>query len=91
LAGDHRLHGFTSRDIRARLASTQWLRSCNSGPTKASAKVGRCFRPLHAHGLIARIPRNRSWRVTDYGRKAMDTNMYLCEYHLPNVHAAVVH
>jgi len=42
--------GFTNRDIRARLASTQLLRSCADDPKKASAKVGRCFRRLHAHG-----------------------------------------
>ena len=91
MAGDNCLHGFTIRDIRARLASTQWLRSCNSGPTKASANVGRCFRRLHAHGLIAKIPRSRRLRVTDYGRKVMGTTMYLREHHFPNVYAAVVH
>jgi CheY-like chemotaxis protein len=58
---------------------------------KASAKVGRCFRRLHAHGLIAKIPRTRRWRVTDYGRKVMGTTMYLREHHFPNVYAGVMH
>jgi len=40
MAGDHCLHGFTNRDIRARLASTQLLCSCTNDPKKASAKVG---------------------------------------------------
>ena len=39
----------------------QCLRSCADDPKKASAKVGCCFRLLHAHGLIAKIPRTRRW------------------------------
>ena len=58
---------------------------------KASAKVGRCFRRLHAHGLIAKIPRTRRWRVTNYGRKVMGTSTYLREHHFPNVYSGVVH
>ncbi len=91
MAGERCLHGFTNRDVRARLAKTPLLRSCGTDPKKASAKVGRCFRRLHAHGLIAKIPRTRRWRVTDYGRKVMATTMYLREHHFPNVYAAVVH
>jgi Transposase DDE domain len=46
---------------------------------------------LHAHGLIAKIPRTRRWRVTDYGRKVMGTTMYLREHHFPNVYSGVMH
>ena len=91
MAGEHCLHGFSNRDIRARLTSTQFLRSCAVDPKKASAKVGRCFRRLHAHGLIAKIPRTRRWRVTNYGRKVMGTTMYLREHHFPNVYSGFVH
>ena len=91
MAGEHCLHGFTNRDIRAWLASTQLLRSCANDPKKASAKVGRCFRRLHAHGLIAKIPRTRRWRVTNYGRTVMATSLYLREHHFPNVYSGVVH
>ena len=90
MAGEHCLHGFTSRDIRFRMTGTRWLRACADDPMKASAKVGRCFRRLHAHGLIAKIPRTRRWRVTEYGRKVMDTTMYLRNHHLPNVYAGVM-
>jgi hypothetical protein len=91
MAGEHCLHGFTNRDIRARLTSTPLLRSRADDPKKASAKVGRCFRRLHAHGLIAKIPRTRRWRVTNYGRNVMGTSMYLREHHFPNVYSGVVH
>jgi hypothetical protein len=87
LDGEHCLRGFTNRDIRSRLTGTRWLRACASDEKKASAKVGRCFRRLHAHGLIATIPRTRRWRVTAYGRQAMGTSLYLREHHFPNVYA----
>ena len=85
--GEHSLRGFTNRDFRSRLTTTRWLRSCADDPKKASAKVGRCFRRLHAHGLIAKIPRTRRWRVTAYGHQAMGAPLYLREHHFPNVYA----
>jgi len=68
-----------------------WLRACAYDPKKASAKVGRCFRRLHAHGLIAKIPRTRRWRITAYGRQAMGTSLYLREHHFPNAYANAAH
>ena len=91
MAGEHCLHGFTNRDIRSRLSGTRWLHASADDPKKASAKVGRCFRRLHAHGLIAKIPRTRRWRVTDCGRKVTGAAMHLREHHLPNANAGVVH
>ena len=89
--GEHSLRGFTNRDIRSQLTKARWLHSCADDPKQASAKVGRCFRRLHAHGLIAKIPRTRRWPVTDYGCKLMGTTMYLREHHFPNVYAGVMH
>ena len=64
MAGDHCLRGFKNCDIRARLASTGHLRAFGHDPIKQSAKVSRTFRRFHAHGLIAKVPRTRRWRVT---------------------------
>jgi hypothetical protein len=85
MGGEHSLHGFTGRDIRSQPTKTRWLRSCADEPKKASAKVGRCFRRLHSHGLIAKITRTRRWRVTAYGHQAMSTSLHLREHHFPNV------
>ena len=63
--------------IRSKLKSTRLLSSCADDPKKACAKVGRCFRRLHARGLIAKIPRSRRWRETNYGRSVMGTSPYL--------------
>ena len=59
MAGAHCLHGRTDRDIRSRLTGTRRLRACTGDPRRAGAKAGRCFRRLHMHRLIAKIPRTR--------------------------------
>ena len=55
--------------------------------TDPSAKVGPCFRRLHAHGLIAKIVRTWRWRVTAYGRKATGTSLYLREHYFLKIYA----
>ena len=89
MAGDHCLRGFNNRDIRARLGSTVHLRACGQDPKKASAKVSRTFRRFHAHGLIAKIPRTRRWRVTLYGRRVMGTSLYLRDHHFPEAYSRI--
>jgi hypothetical protein len=76
---------------KSQLSGTCWLRACADDLKRASAKVGRCFRRLHAHGLIAEIPHTRRWRVADFGRKVMGSTMYLREHHFPNACAGVMH
>jgi hypothetical protein len=51
----------------------------------------QAHRPLREGEVVAKIPRTRRWRVTDYGRKVMGTTMYLREHHFPNVYAGVIH
>jgi len=75
--GNYCLRGFANRDIRQRLASTAHLRQCANDPKKASSKISRILRRFRAHGLIAKIPRTRRWRVTVYGHRAMGTALYL--------------
>ena len=89
MAGEHCLRGFTNRDIRAQLASTVHLRACGHDSRKQSAKVTRTFRRFHAHGLIAKIPRTRRWRVTLYGRQVMGTSLYLRDHHFPNAYSRI--
>jgi hypothetical protein len=67
IAGEHCLHGFTNRDMRSQLTSARLPRSCADDPKKASARVSRCFRRPHAHGLIAEIQRSRRCPVTHHG------------------------
>ena len=52
-------------------------------PRKQSAKVTRIFNRCHAHGLIAKIPHSRRWRLTSYGRVAMAASVQLRDFHFP--------
>ena len=42
------------------------------------ARVSRILKQLHVHGLIAKIPRSRRWRVSVRGQSAMTTAL---KYH----------
>src|SRR5262249_40589113 len=55
LAGEHALHGFTNRDVRHKLGRTSYPLTPNED--RQPSQVTRLFRRLHAHGLIAKIPR----------------------------------
>jgi hypothetical protein len=89
MAGEHCLRGFTNRELRAQLASTAHLRACRHDPTKQSAKVSRTFHRFHAHGLIAKIPHTRRWRVIAFGRQVVGTSLYLRDHHFPNAYAKI--
>ena len=82
--GEHCLRGFTNRDIRVQLQSRLKAQAGGDDARKQSAKVSRIFRRCHAHGLIAKIPRTRRWRVTGYGRQVMGASIYLREHHFPS-------
>lgn len=87
--GEHCLRGFTNRDIRKKLQATQHLSSCGPDQKKASSKVSRIFRRFHAHGLIAKLPRSRRWRVTLYGRRVMGTALYLRQHDFARAYAKI--
>jgi len=87
--GEHCLRGFTNRDIRAKLESTQHLHSCGQDRKKASSKVSRIFRRFHAHALIAKTPRTRRWRVTLYGRRVMGSALYLRDHDFPMAYSTL--
>ena len=89
MAGDHYLRGFKNCDIRARLASTGHLRAFGHDPIKESAKVSRTFRRFHAHGLIAKVPRTRRWRVTLYRHRVMGASLYLRDHHFPGAYSRI--
>ncbi len=51
-----------------------------------SAKVTRIFNRCHAHGLIAKIPHARRWRLTKQGRIAMTASVQLRDVQFPITH-----
>jgi len=57
--------GFQNRDIRTRL-----LKEPKSGrkTTRLTARVGRWLKKLQMHGLVAKVPRSRWWKVRVAGK-----------------------
>ncbi len=85
LSGQHALHGFANRDLRHKLARTSIPLA--SDPLKQSAQVTRLLRRLHAHRLIAKIPRSRRWRVSLSGRRVMAAAIKLREVAYASLYA----
>lgn len=81
LRGEHALRGFRSRDLAHALqqpatADTQ-KRRCYSG------QRSRFLQLLRAHGLIAKLPHTRRYRVTDHGFALMSTAVHLRQKTFP--------
>ena len=85
LSGEHALHGFTNRDVRQKLGLTAYPLAPGQG--KQPSQVTRWFRRLHAHGLIAKIPRSHRFWVSLAGRRTMSTAIKLREAAYPSLFA----
>jgi hypothetical protein len=81
MRGEHTLRGFTNADIRRQLHPTA---SDARQRRRQSHRTGRLLKLLHAHGLIARIPRSRRWRATTDGWNIMSTILQHHHDHYPN-------
>ena len=53
---------------------------------RQSAKVTRIFNRCQAHGLIAKIPHSRPWRLTKQGRVAMAASIQLRDIQFPTTY-----
>lgn len=68
LRGEHAIQGFRNADIRCRiLKESREIRQRR----RQSAYVSRLLKRLHVHGLIAKIPRSRRWRITSRGHQVL--------------------
>ena len=81
LRGEHTLHGFTSRQ----LLHAAGIRppACPVKRRRLSSKVYRRLNTLRVHGLLAKIPRSRRWRVTKRGHALMSAALKLKTHELP--------
>ena len=82
MSGEHAVHGFATRDLRAKL--TGHLRE---NPKQQSAQISRLLHRLHVYGLVAKIPRSRRWRVTAFGHRVMGASVRLRQLHFPALYA----
>ena len=85
LDGQHMVRGFSNPDIRQKLKDSPHLKGITD-PRRRSAKVTRIFNRCHTHGLIAKIPHSRRWRLTRQGRIAMSVSIQLRDIQFPVTH-----
>jgi hypothetical protein len=81
LRGEHRLHGFKNGDL-----AKQLYPKAAKDPVerrRRCARVTRLIQLLRAHGLVAKIPRTRRYRVTAQGEALMSAAIYIRYKHLP--------
>ena len=85
MRGEHAIQGFRNAEIRDHLFGD---RTNPLDRKRQSQKVGRLLALLHAHNLIAKIPRSRRWRITKDGHATM--TVILVHHHdkYPQLHAA---
>jgi hypothetical protein len=75
LRGEHAIHGFRNENVRRHLFGEAIRPKVRR---RHAARVSRLLKRLHAHGLIAKIPRSRRWRITVRGRTLM---IATCKFH----------
>ena len=68
MRGEHTIRGFRNRDIRQVMFPTHINKTTER---RQSATVSRMLKRLHVHGLIAKIPRSRRWKITSKGQLLM--------------------
>ena len=76
LRGEHAIHGIRNRDVRRELfgeSRTSVLRRRDANRTS------RFLKRLHVHGLIAKVPHTRRWRLTARGTTII-TTILKCHY-----------
>jgi hypothetical protein len=75
LRGEHALRGFRSRDLAPYL--NQPATKDPEQRRRQSGQRSRLLQLLRAHGLIARLPKTRRYRVTDRGFAFMSTALHV--------------
>jgi hypothetical protein len=81
LRGEHRLRGFRNSDLRRRLYATGTDHPAER--RRRSGRVTRLIQLLRAHGLVAKLPHTRRYRVTAAGERLMSAAIQMKERYFP--------
>lgn len=81
MRGEHTIHGLRVGDLERRLGLKR--PSDPAERRRQSARLSRKLHLLHAHGLLAKIPRSRRWRLTTLGAQVMGAAISYREEILP--------
>jgi hypothetical protein len=87
MRGEHRLRGFRNRDLEQHLYAMPPQDRAEA--RRRCGRVTRLIQMLRAHGLVAKIPHTRRYRITAAGERVMGAAIKTKELHLPQqIHAA---
>ena len=81
LAGEHTILGFRNTDITDRLYRRP--PDDRDEAHRRCERVSRLIVKLRGHGLVAKIPRARRYRVTPYGHRVMTAAIAIHDDHFP--------
>jgi hypothetical protein len=86
LAGEHAINGFRNKDITQRLYPTSTTSRVEA--RRRCARTSRQIAKLRGHGLVAKIPKRRIYRVTPYGHQVMSAALTMHDRDFPAAYAA---
>jgi hypothetical protein len=86
LAGEHVIVGFRNTHIQNRLWAQHPIDRAEA--RRRCAYVSRQIAKLRGHGLIAKVPRHRLYRVTPYGQRVMSAAIAIHDHAFPSAYAA---
>ena len=78
MAGEHAIRGFRNADITARLYRRP--AADRDEAHRRCERVSRLIVKMRGHGLVAKIPRARRYRVTRYGHRVMTAAITLHDH-----------
>jgi hypothetical protein len=81
LRGEHRVRGFRNRDIEQHLY--EQMPKDQAEKRRRCGRVTRLIQLLRAHGLVAKIPHTRRYRITANGELLMSAAVKVKELELP--------
>lgn len=86
MAGEHVIVGFRNHHIQERL----WKRppADAADAKRRCAYVSRQLTKFRGHGLIAKVPRQRLYRVTPYGQRVMSAAVLIHDRDFPHAYEA---
>lgn len=81
MAGEHAIRGFRNTDITAHLYRRPAAN--REEAHRRCERVSRLIVKLRGHGLVAKVPRARRYRVTRYGQRVMTAAITLHDNDYP--------
>jgi hypothetical protein len=86
LAGEHTINGFRNHDLAARLYSRPPADTDDAH--RRCERVSRLIVKLRGHGLVAKVPRARLYRVTAYGQRVLTAAIAVHDERYPDRYLA---